>query len=441
MPREKPKKLKEVLQMVSFENTAVRIDGWTKLHNHAAVYRGFLDETQWLFLRNLLWSEKEGGVLRAGLLAMLALSSVPPFDEASTGSLGNWLLAPFRKTSAVFGLTATKFRRRDENALTWLGRRLGLDRFPKTEIAYVSVEQPDLGRLLDHNYEAICLVGRPGLYGKAARERLSVDDLRFSFKVDQRPERLHPNQLDDDFHCIRERLGPGSFELHRTKEEDGYRTDYGIVQRYTVEFGSRYIVVVVCAGASSLGTLGAARWVASDLFHPTHPSDDRPRPIEVPPEADPNSRMEALLHVRAKTTTSAWERPALNLLRLYVDNHSWSLKDRKWRAKGPRAITVVQDGGRPVEILFDGQESQLRPDNKNFRLLVAMVQTVLAKKSRRLDIGQLAADAKIWGSDPLTTDQVRGLLRTLKHRHLHETLSMKGDIRLEAEVDIQDEPH
>ena len=68
MPRDKPKKLKEVLQMVSFENTAVRIDGWTKLHNHAAVYRGFLDETQWLFLRNLLWSEKEGGVLRAGLV-------------------------------------------------------------------------------------------------------------------------------------------------------------------------------------------------------------------------------------------------------------------------------------------------------------------------------------------------------------------------------------
>lgn len=52
-------------------------------------------------------------------------------------------------------------------------------------------------------------------------------------------------------------------------EQDGVRTDFAVVQRYPVELGTRHVVVVIVAGASSLGTSVAAQWAAYDLFWST----------------------------------------------------------------------------------------------------------------------------------------------------------------------------
>jgi hypothetical protein len=333
----------------------------------------------------------------------------------------------------VLGVTATDYRRRDEGALLWLGRRLSFTGYPRTEFPQVSVENPDLDRLLfEQRNKAFCVVGRLGLFGEKAVQRLGTGDLHFGFDLQRRPKDLAADKLDAKYHAIFERTGNSGRRFHRTEEQDGVRTDFAVVQRYQVELGTCHVVVVIIAGASSLGTFAAAQWAAYDLFRPTHALDGTL--IEAPTRITANSRLEALLCARARITGCAWEHAEIELRQLNVDDAVWSSTDGDWRTLPIKIITLVHRKGRPPQILFDGKPARLEPGKQMFRLMVAMVEQVRQHNSAKLSIEALAGNKAIWEKPNPTEDYVRAQLRLLRSRHLKSALQMRGSLELRAEI-------
>jgi hypothetical protein len=445
------KRIDQMFAKLTSDNREKHREAWRQIHDHSAAFRASLNDHQLSYLRDLFDAESDGRTYRTALKALLALAMAPagvpvgsaiqgklsaPQDRVSTENvklLGDWLWEPFRQPSVILGVTATDYRRRDEGALLWLGRRLSFTGYPQTEFPQVSVDNPDLDHLLfEHRYKALCLVGRLGLFGQPAVQRLGTDRLQFGFDVHHRPAKLAAGQLDDEYHRIFERVQNSRDRHYRTGEKDGIRTDYAVVQRYRVELGTCHVVVVIIAGASSLGTLAAAQWAAYDLFRPTDAMDERP--IEVPPRITQNSQLEALLCARARTTTRAWEHPQIELRKLYVDDASWSLADREWHLPPIRIITLVRGKGEPRRILFDGKPARLEPGRQMFRLMVAIAEQVLQQGGGKLNIGALAANDTIWENSNPTDDYVRGQLRLLRARYLKSALQMRGTLELRAEV-------
>src|SRR5204863_3079368 len=118
-----------------------------------------------------------------------------------------------------------------------LARHLSLREFPRTQFEGVVHEGADWG-LVPKSCGALCVVGRLGLYGPHALQHWVRPQTRFSFIAEQRPRDLKRGQLDGArYHCILERLrrgGPARYRQYPTTDEEGRRTDYGIVQRYVV---------------------------------------------------------------------------------------------------------------------------------------------------------------------------------------------------------------
>jgi hypothetical protein len=451
MPMTNTIRLDQTLEKISSENVEKRREGWRELHDCCTEFRKHLNDAQLKYLRNLFSEEKDSIVFRLALKALLALAMQPSgvivgserTDAARTKIvqdaaesrmlLANWLWGPFGHPSAVLGVTATNYRRRDEGALLWIGRRLSFPEYGQTEFPQVSVENPDLDRLLfEGRYHAFCVVGRLGLFGKSALQRLSSDNSHFGFAMHHRPKDLPPGELDAEYHCVLEQIGGCRQKSHCTEEKDGFRTDFAVVHRYRVELGTRHVVVVVVSGASSLGTCAAAQWAAYDLFRPTDTIEKSP--IEVPPGITPNSRLEALLSARAKVTTSAWEHPEIDVLKLNVDDYSWSLADRQWHLATIEVVTVVRRKGKPIQILFNGRPAKLEPGKQMFRLMVAIAEQVRKHGSGKLDIAALAANKEVWENPNPAEDYVRTQLRQLRTRYLKEALDMRGTLEFRAEV-------
>lgn len=362
-------------------------------------------------------------------------------EEGEKGrSLSDWLWGPFHKPSAVFGLTAADYRRRDEIALIQLVRRLSYREFPDTEIHQIDPDDPEWSELLfQGGYQSICLVGRLGLYGQEALERWNNPNGRFGFLVNRRPGTIPAGQLDKDFHCIYERIGEGPTEYYRTEEKNGKRTDFALVQRYPVYDGTRYIVVVIIAGASSLGTLAAAQWAADKLTEPTHPYGE---PIDAPQGVGPDSHFEALVDVTAEVTTRVWRPLRINLRRLCVDRAVWCENDRRWHIDPPRNITILREKGtkaRAVGVLFDGKRAPLNPGSQTFRLLVEACLESRSRENGVVNAKKLGQKSEIWDGKTHAEADVRRRLSILKQRYLGDALSVGRPIRLDAKVTIRDE--
>jgi hypothetical protein len=451
MPPKNPREPRRALEAITSDNPERRCEGWVELRQHSAAYRARLNDDQALYLLANFETEPDPKVRQAAVNALLAMAlistdetpppkkpDVPPgtVEPGVTESgelLGGWLWEPFRKPSMVLGLTAANYRRRDEGALLWLGRRLSFVAYPDANFSLVNVENPELDRVLfDKNFDAFCLVGRLGLFGKKALKRLGDDDLRFGFDRHQRPENCPAAGLHPEFHRIFERTEGSRPKYYRTKQEDGTRTDYAVVQRYRVKLSGRYVVIVIIAGASSLGTFAASQWVARDLFRATDTMNNKA--IEAPSDITPSSRLEVLLRVTAKMTTSAWEYPEIEIEKLRVEDPCWSLEDQQWREVPIKNLTVIYENDKPTQILFDGRPSRLDPGGQAFRLTVAIAEQVEANSRRQgeLDIAALAANPAIWNNPNPDEPYVRQQLRLLKARYLKDALSMGKEVRLHA---------
>jgi hypothetical protein len=418
-----------------------RLVGWRSVGQLRNVAPALLSPEQRQRLLDLFAEESDPDVWRVAVTALLRL---PPPAEAGDRGLGavvppgegallDWLWSPFHQASVVLrGVDSA--RRRDEEAVIDLARQLSRRDFPHTTFLSINLRDPQWEKTMGaHAARAFLVVGRLGLYGPRVRELLGGADLRFTFCDGDRPGHLRRSQLDPVFHAVSER---GRRQPYRTAEAGEERTDYGVVQRYPITYQDKEVIVVVIAGASSLGTLGAARWAARTLAEP----DLKGKLVPAPPKAGTESVLEALVTVRARKDPypQEWQPMQWDLVALYADESKWCPADGCWYPVPPQEITVVRDpegAGRPPTVLFDGVRAGFRSteDNSNLRLLVSICELAGPSEGRAVPLAVLAQ--RVWPGGAGDLNRVRSRLFQLKQIHLGEALYVNdATVTLRARV-------
>jgi hypothetical protein len=435
----------EIVKLLKSRDRGERMRGWRASHADCAQNHYELPREDRIFLAQRLREEVDDGVQQFGsriLLELIALArpiGIPPESPAPGPSprplqfLYQWLWDPFHENSAMFG-TASDVYLRDGMALVALARRLGWDEFPRAEIVLVPVGQPRWEEVLhQQGFQAIFLVGRLGLFGDEAVRSWDFLDSRFFFPKQQRSPGSAPDAFDPEYYCIRERLEDGrieSYPVHDAAKD--MRTDFALIQRYPVVYLGVQIVVVLCAGCTSLGTLAAAQWAASHLTRNTHPQGT---PIPCPAGLAADSRMEALLEVTADLNHPLWIPSRVELRRLMVDRATWNPQLRAWESES--LIEVHCEGGdpqRPVAVVIDGKEERMDPKGQAFQLSVAVCLSA-AENQGLVDLAKLLQSPKLWPRGGANEDKLRDRLSGLKFRHL-KMLSIDREVRLHATVKI-----
>jgi hypothetical protein len=331
---------------------------------------------------------------------------------------------------------------RDEDALFALRGLLSRREYPRTNFLRYQGRSIQFEEMLhEKDFDAICFVGRLGLFGRKAVKQWRLKNPRFHFRLQRRPPHLKPGELDRDFHCIFERDARGIETDYCTRDNKGIRSDYGVVQRYVVSAETKHVTVLICAGASSLGTLAAVQWAAERLCEPINGKGDL---LPACPGIHHNSRLEALIYTYAKAThpDDRWRPAAVHLKQLHVDDRAWNKENQTWQTKCPKTIALqLKDGDRdrPVAVLLDGERLRMRVQSQAFRLLARVLESAYDRPGGVIDLEALAADPWLWPS-PLELGELKDKLAQLKNRYLHDTLSMEpGAIKIQAKIEIETE--
>jgi hypothetical protein len=284
-------------------------------------------------------------------------------------ALDEWFWEPFRQPSVVVR-AFDPYRPRDEDAVIELSAHLSKPVYPHVEHLRIDLENPRWGEVLHpKKVNAICVVGRPGMYGADVLSTVDPPEpktLDFYYPVQIRPKDLQLGSIDQRFHQICRRL-PGRIDDERyvSKSDGRERIDYGLVQRYAVTYNTRRVVVVICAGCSTLGTMAAVRWATNLGEGPIGPIDN----------VDTYEPCEALLSVKADETKfpANWSLKTIRLLTLTVGNREWVAENNCWCQRAPCEITIARNERKqPQSILFDGQKARLHTGSQPFDLLVAI---------------------------------------------------------------------
>ncbi len=411
-----------------------RTIGWRSLERLAVESPALLGAEERRRLQELVRAETDFDLWKRAVTVLVTLPPLPGTlapNGTVPGALADWLWAPFRQPSVVLRAVDSA-RRRDEEAVIDLARQFSRRDFPHTTFLSVNLRDPQWEKTMGaHPARAFLVVGRLGLYGPRVRELLGAADLRFTFCDGDRPGHLRRGQLDPVFHAVSER---GRARPYRTAEDDEDRIDYGVVQRYPVTYQDKEVIVVVVAGASSLGTLGAARWAARTLAEP----DLKGKLVPAPPKAGTASVLEALVTVRARKAPypQDWQPMQWDLVGLYADDTKWCPADGCWYPVPPQEITVVRgpEGGQPT-VLFDGARAGFRSteDNSNLRLLVSICELAAQPDGRAAGLAALAQ--RVWPGGPGDVNRVRSRLFQLKQIHLGEALYVNDStVTLRARV-------
>jgi hypothetical protein len=364
--------------------------------------------------------------------------------------LGDWLFHPFKAESAVFCAADPDFHRRDEYAVIEIARRLSRDDFPRTDVRYFDTSQEEAQSALTKPlYKAIWVMGRPGLLGDPFLRQIRYDKrpmvdkrgkpARFGFDAHRRSEDSQRSAIDARYNYIVEWHGDGTHSHHPTTEGASVREDFGLVQRYPVDVGGRRLTAVICAGASSLGTLAAAIWASEMLFRiPSTTGPDDMTAIPKKKRFGPASRMEALVHATANRRLPNWQAPTIELVKLFVDDVEWSPARARWVIAAPDLITLVRRQGKVAEVLFDSVHVPFRDDRNMFALTVALAEARLDGQSQ-LSIDELRSNTKLWAGEDVKDSDVRQALKRLRKRYLDEALQLVGDTAsLECKVNCLD---
>lgn len=452
-------KFESILENVTAHDSHVRVQGWNELggaHQMRGVARadGILTPQQYATLCAVLGRERENDVRIAAVTALLThltpsgepppVKPVDPGAQAPTEArfLGEWFWTPVHvpQPGFVFGLSDPYARRRDEDALIQLGRFLPTAGFPHIDFQAIWMSEPDLESTLgDVPYGTLVFIARLNLYGPLAVERWKKPDARYMYPATPRPN-LELGELCPEWHRVIEhqRGKPEKAYITEEKMNGGgalLRTDYAIVQRYSLYDGFRWVTVFVIAGASALGTLGAVMWATTQFLQPVREG----MPIPVPPGITPHSCLEALLEIEAPVTQGRWKPRPAKLLKLNVDRAAWDITTHAWHIEPP-AITLVYDSDRadePKGMLFDGRPAPVNLKAESFRILARLCAPALTEPRAPISFGRLAGN----GSGRLNPQGVRRIkrqLRTLKSRYLGEGLILNDkDAQLAPAVIVE----
>ncbi len=433
---------REIMDLLKSPNESFRVRGWKDLLNDCVENQYVVSKNDFLFLASVLREEDNDDVYRYGNLALVQLVVLHLPEEPAGVPLVEWLKDwvwnPFHAMSAVLGTTEDQSPR-DGTALIELARHLPRVEFPNTEIVQVPLNQPEWqAAFFQQKFEAICLVGRMGLFGTDAMRLWICKHTRFSFLTNSRPANLPPQALDEEYHCIVEQSKGQPTEYYRTSDDkDGMRTDYALVQRYVVEYGGKQLVVVYLAGNTALGTLGAALWAALQM-HTSFGSNDTPIPC--PPNVSQNTTVEALLEVRENISKPVWN-PLVRLLKLTTADAIWSGTTGKWHMD----ITLRCENGDPrnsIGILFGSEEEPMNKGKQMFRLLASVCLLARQNPDGHIDLDELARDEWIWDGKKVEREVGPGQVAQLKfaHKKLQDLLVVESAVHLYANVMIENVP-
>jgi hypothetical protein len=353
----------------------------------------------------------------------------------------------------VFHLADPERFRRDEEAVIEIARSLSLSEFPRTK--FICVEPGEFAGVLADLDEvnAICFVGRLRLYGQEAMEYLGKEafESRYRFGLDVRPPDLPRGELHPEYHAVVRQATESENETwYQTRDSNGTRTDYGLVQRFVVLWNGRPRVVIHIAGCSSLGTQAAAHYAAYTLLQPE--LDDKMLPL--PPNTNHSSRMEILIRASADIEGSelGWRIRDLKPLDLRVDDFVWSPEENRWHLPSHNVIRLVfpsehairnyRQGEEGAEILFDDERYRFRHKSENSRLCTSLCMLAEAQQGL-VQLSQLGNDAWIWKNHKAKDDDhVRNRLGNLR-RVMGKSLAIDGAacrVIPRIRVDVQSAP-
>ena len=437
----------EIIQKLNSKVRGHRMDGWSMLRAESA--QQLVSEERYLRLSQLLMDEQDDGVWHMGVSVMIALKPrsptiTPPGQVIVPGDrlpLADWLWQPFREPSVVFGVSDPRYRRRDEGALIMLARHLSHPDFPQVQFHPALLRNPRWSPVLAQHFHAgVCFVGRLGLYGPEALRLWGNPSLRFDFRTHDLSKRSRrPGQLDPYFHCIYERTSSGARKYYRTIDQNGRRTDYGLVQRYAIQYEGQLIVVVLCAGSTTVGTLAAAQWAARNLPRPLHSSDL----ILSPDGLTPSTTMEALLEVTADLDTHEWVLTGVKLKRLFVGDSEWDEDVRHWRTQVGHEVTIkCETSGplRPSGVLIEGELRKMKVGSQASQLLAALYQLSGGVRDAAVGLDDLKRVLKPDYKGRLSEAGLKRSLSLLKYRYLYAGLVIEDPVILKAKLTLQKPP-
>lgn len=422
-------------------NPEIRRQAWHDLRRRCMRNQFMLDSEELVLALSNLRNEDDEDIRRLGQNIFFELLGHRVFDKHNHAprDLGHWLWQPCSGPSLSFWM-ADPSAVRDEDAIICISRRLSFETNSANDFVRINPANPDWGNILNRGFQAICIVGRLGLYGPEAVKFWSKQDLRYSFIADQRPANLPSGQIDaENYHALLERVWEnGQYAKVRcfcTREENGQRIDYGLVQRYMVRYAGKRLIVITCGGLSGLGTLGAAKWAAEKLIG----HDGEPLPL--PEKVGDQSTMEAVIEVTAACAPhpTRWQPTDLKPVSLILGDSCWCNETRQWQRRAPDTITVCRDNRDSVTILFDGEPINSLRSKQVFRLIVKLCELAVKNRRQTVSIAALASDASLWGERVNDIEYVRGRLRELKTRRLSDALCLEADyVIVRAQIRFDD---
>lgn len=354
------------------------------------------------------------------------------------GSAFNWFTAPLRERALLMSIISRDGYTCDESAVGYARSILGKRDFPLLDVQKCVAPGPNwLPSIRNSQARALMFVARMQRFGKDVVDRFACPDLRFVPSQAERPARLSRRGLDWDYHAAHEMIAERCrTKMHTTidgdKPRDQQRVDYGFLQRHPCMFEGRQIHVYRVWGPSSLGTEGAALFLADQFPQLAGGQPDEPLMLPdgeklggkpVPDDAP----FEAMVEVRAQETHGGWSPLRVDLKRMYLGDYGWCPKRREWFMATPTEIRLEYHSGGLTGIRLDGQRDALDPDNENGRMLAAAVNLAVRREDRQFSISDLLRQPAIWSPSPVPAEKhVGNAVSVLKRRWVH-TLESLGD--------------
>jgi hypothetical protein len=306
---------------------------------------------------------------------------------------------------------------RDVQALVYLARHLSTERYGKTDVHHVSLHNPDWAEVELDRADAVCFIGRPSMFQGCKLVDSFPDDLRFAIE-------RGPSDRSSHFHHVRQNRTSAGPLPHVPEQNSSHRHDFAVVQRFPITFGGRIMTVLVIAGATSLGTVGAADWVTRKGMHGRERSKDaRLAGLDA---IDLSTRMEALLEVTGAVHAPAhpWK-PACELRSLFF-NHSQNV------LKPPRRITMATRSGDFIDaedvqyMLFDEDEIEFRGDD--YAAVIAVCARQYLGGQGAISISDLVNDTRLWPAAgcPVKGDTVNFFRDHLQKRRLNKLVTVNA---------------
>lgn len=400
-------KFATLLEHLGNPTLATRKDLWKLLpetHTKQPFSRAQIRE-----LQKVLAKEGDLDVRTIGIIALVQILLIPvPEPE----SFFNWLFQSFRSQGGANPARSLVLTVRDDEnfrdvqALVEVARHLNSERYAQTEFRHVSQQSPDWADIRWEAINSICFIGRPSMFRGCPIISRFPADLRFSIEP---PDSDAPRS----FHRVCQKRERAGKLIYPTTQDESHRHDQAIVQRFVIShLGARKTIIVI-AGGSSLGTVGAARWLTSKyMFDAERRSLARVAGLEL----DWTTRVEVLLSVSA-----AIEKPA-RPWRPIVDDAALFLNSSRNLLREPSRIALATQTGQLKSaedvryLLFDDDEVKL--SEADHAAAVAVCVKYLLDHHPSMPIAEFQTDKRLWpdGKWPVGRDLV-GFFRDHLQRH------------------------